>query len=302
MPPKINILKALADSFARKWAWDWRDGSKRLLNGESCNFKQIDADHCEFGTRTWSIQPQQGIIEAIEERYRISTDDSRKDCEPTGLYDAPPGEFLEGGIFSQGDLFSRDLERDVFVPDETLIQATEIYCIENKDRVTEEYVEDDYTYSLPDCSKAVKRVLKEILPRLAKEKKAADAAYKRRINRYSLTVDIDHRITIKSNKSCPDLLPFIGQGAVCLNARTNGGSSSSMLSAIRVADWVKNKRADGHKVFQIRGTFRGEKLNTENAFIVFDLSREEGVRAIRATNVGAGLYIDQRGEVEVINY
>lgn len=297
----MNALKALADSFARRWAWDWRDGTRRLLNGESFNFKQIDADNCEFCTRTWSIQPKQGTIEAIEELYRVSIDDLREDREPTGLYDDPPGEFLESGLFLQGDLFSRELERDVYVPDETLIQATEIYCRENKDKVTEEFIEDDYTYSLPDCSKTVRRVLNEILLRFVKEKRAADAAYKRRINRYIITIKMDNLIKIKSNNPCPELIPFIGRGAVCLNGRMNGGSSSSMLRAIGTADWVKNKRDDGHRVFQIRGTFRGEKLNTEAAFIVFDLSREEGIRAIRATNVGAGLYIDQLGQVEVID-
>ena len=148
----MSKLTKLADSFAKKWAWDWRDWSKHLLNGESFNFKQIDAYQCEFDTRTWSIQPKQGTIEAIEDRYRVSIDDLREDREPTGLYDDPPGEFLESVLFSQRDLFSRELERDVYVPDEILIQATEIYCRENKDKVTEEFIEDDYTYSLPDCS------------------------------------------------------------------------------------------------------------------------------------------------------
>ena len=147
----------------------------------------------------------------------------------------------------------------------------------------------------------MRRILDEILLRLAKEKRAADAAYKRRINRYTITIEMDKIIKIKSNKPCPELIPFIGRGAVCLNGRTTGGSSSSMLRAIRTADWVKNKRDDGHRAFQIRGTFRGEKLNTGAAFIVFDLSREEGMRAIRATNFEAGLYIDHLGQVEVIH-
>jgi len=292
-------LEAQAYEFAR-WTYDWNESS--FLGVDELSITPSHEKTLQITSKVWAVNEDICELQLTVSVYELTEEQLEQSSSPINATDQPDANFIDGCL-TGFELFTDNPGKLNDVPKDVLVKAVDIICENRIEVVTDLCFDDpvdDYVFLIPDFHPQVKKIVRKYCRAEAISRRRQARESRRQNRRFELVIKADKETPIKAGRKAAGVLGCMGTGIGIFNGMAGGYGASEMGSAIRFAEWLKIKQAEGCTIYPVSGIFKGEHAEGPLVVAVCNITKDEAESRCSYTWARSALFIGPTRLVQII--
>lgn len=293
-------LEAQAYDFAASWCYDWNESW--FLGVDELSITPSHDNTLQITTKVWAVNEEICELQLAVSVYKLTEEQLKQSSSPMNATDEPDADFINGYL-TGFKLFTDNPDELKDVPKDVLVNAVDRICENRIEVVTDLCFDDpvdDYVFHIPDFHPQVRRIVRKYCRAEAISRRRQGRESRRQDRRFELVIKADKETRIKAGRKAAGVLGYMGAGIGIFNGMAGGYSPSEMGRAIRFAEWLKIKQAEGCTIYPVSGIFKGEHAEGPLVVAVCNITKDEVESRCPYTWARSALFIGPTRLVQII--